>query len=96
MSGVSTQRERPTEAEGRAHASAEPFERVPPPGEAIHMPGPSLLPIISAAAITGIVIGTTIWWVWSAIGGVVLIICIFKWVASTSRDVEALPEEHTH
>jgi hypothetical protein len=60
------------------------------------MPGPSLLPIISAAAITGIVIGTTIWWVWSAIGGVVLILCLFRWVSDTSRDVASLPEEHRH
>ncbi len=60
------------------------------------MPGPSLLPIISAAAVTGIVIGTTIWWVWSAIGGLVLIICVFRWVSDTSRDVASLPEEHRH
>ena len=60
------------------------------------MPGPSLLPIISAAAVTGIVVGTTIWWVWSAIGGVVLIICVFRWVSDTSRDVASLPEEHRH
>jgi hypothetical protein len=60
------------------------------------MPAPSLLPIISAAAVTGIVIGTTIWWVWSAIGGVVLIICAFRWASDTSRDVSSLPEEHRH
>ena len=60
------------------------------------MPRPSLLPIISAAAVTGIVIGTTIWWVWSAIGGVVLIICVFRWVSDTSRDVASLPDEHRH
>jgi hypothetical protein len=60
------------------------------------MPGPSLLPIISAAAVTGIVVGTTIWWVWSAIGGVVLIICVFRWVSDTSRDVASLPDEHRH
>jgi hypothetical protein len=77
-------------------SAAGPEERVPSPGEQIHLPGPSLLPFISAAAITGIVIGTTIWWVWSAIGGVVLIICVFRWVSETSRDVAALPEEHQH
>lgn len=70
------------------------LQRTPPPGEQIHMPGPSLLPIITAAAITAIVVGTTIWWVWSAIGGVVLVICVFRWVSDTARDVESLPEEH--
>jgi hypothetical protein len=74
----------------------DPDDWTPPAGEEIHLPGPSLLPLISAAAITGIVIGTTIWWVWSAIGGVVLIICVFRWVSDTSRDVASLPEEHHH
>jgi hypothetical protein len=76
--------------------STGPEERVPPSGEEVHLPGPTLLPFISAAAITGIVIGTTIWWVWSAVGGLVLVICVFRWVADTSRDVASLPEEHTH
>jgi hypothetical protein len=77
-------------------SATDPYEQTPPAGEEIHLPGPSLLPIISAAAVTGIVIGTTIWWVWSAIGGVVLIICLFLWVSDTSRDVASLPEEHRH
>ncbi len=74
----------------------EPQDETPPAGEDIHLPGPTLLPIISAAAITLIVIGTTIWWVYSALGGIVLIICVFRWVSDTSRDVAALPEEHRH
>ena len=77
-------------------SAAEPYERTPPAGEEVHLPGPSVLPVISAVAITAIVVGTTIWWVWSAIGGVVLIICVFLWVSSTSRDVASLPEEHQH
>jgi hypothetical protein len=77
-------------------SATEQYERTPPAGEEIHLPGPSLLPIISAAAITAIVVGTTIWWVWSAVGGVLLIICLFLWVSGTSRDVASLPEEHRH
>jgi hypothetical protein len=75
---------------------SEPYERVPPPGEEIHIPGPSLLPIISAAAVTGIVIGTTINLIFSAVGLAVLIVCVFRWVSDTVRDVESLPEEHRH
>lgn len=74
----------------------EPPDEAPPAGEDIHLPGPTLLPITSAAAITLIVVGTTIWWVWSAIGGLVLIVCVFRWVSDTNRDVAALPEEHRH
>jgi hypothetical protein len=77
-------------------SATDPYERTPPPGEEIHLPGPSLLPVVSAAAVTAIVIGTTIWWVWSAIGGLVLILCVFRWASDTSRDVASLPEEHRH
>ena len=66
----------------------------PPAGEDIHLPGPTLLPFICAIAITLIVIGTTIYWVYSAIGGVVLVVCVVKWIGETRRHVAELPEEH--
>jgi Flp pilus assembly protein TadB len=66
----------------------------PAAGEAIHLPGPTIIPLITAAAITLIVIGTTIWWVYSAIGAVVLVLAIIRWVMDTRRDVSELPEEH--
>jgi len=74
----------------------EPEDRTPPVGEEIHMPGPSLLPIISAGAITAIVVGTTINLIFSAVGLAVLIICAYRWVSETARDVSSLPEEHRH
>ncbi len=70
-------------------------ELAPPAGEEIHMPGPTLLPIVSAAAITLIVIGTTINWLFTIAGAIVLIICVFRWVSDTRRDVASLPEEHS-
>jgi len=75
---------------------SEPLDRTPPAGEEIHMPGSSLLPIVSAAAVTVIVIGTTINLIFSAVGLVVLIGCVFRWVSDTARDVASLPEEHRH
>jgi uncharacterized membrane protein YidH (DUF202 family) len=69
---------------------------VPPVGEEIHLPGPSLLPLITAAAITLIVIGTTISLVLIILGVIVLIVAVFRWVSHTSREVAALPEEHRH
>lgn len=78
---------------------SEPQDRVPPVGEEIHMPGTSVLPIITAGAITLIVVGTTVnlifpGLIWSLVGLVVLIICVYLWVSSTVRDVASLPEEH--
>jgi hypothetical protein len=82
-------------------STGEPQDRTPPVGEEIHMPGPSVLPIITAGAITLIVVGTTVnlifpGLIWSLVGLVVLIICLYLWISSTVRDVAALPEEHPH
>jgi hypothetical protein len=67
---------------------------VPPAGEEIHIPGPTILPLVTAIAITLIVIGTTLTWIISIIGGVVLIVTAFMWIRDTRRDVAALPEQH--
>jgi Flp pilus assembly protein TadB len=66
----------------------------PPAGEAIHLPGSTLIPFLSAIAITLIVIGTTLGWIFSIIGGVMLIGLVIRWVQDTRRDIEQLPEEH--
>jgi hypothetical protein len=66
----------------------------PPSGEEIHLPGPTLIPFLTAIAITLIVIGTTLGWVFSIIGAVMLIGLIIRWVGDTRRDIEQLPEDH--
>jgi hypothetical protein len=67
----------------------------PPVGEEIHLPGPTVLPFVTAIAITLIVIGTTIFPpIPSVIGAVILIPVLIKWIGDTRRDVAALPEEH--
>ena len=66
----------------------------PPPGEELHLPGPSLLPFLCAIAITLIVVGTTISVVLSLIGVVALVIIVIRWVADTRRDIGELPESH--
>lgn len=69
-------------------------EPAPPPGEDIHLPGPTILPVVTAVAITLIVIGTTLGWWLSIVGGVVLVVCAIRWIGDTRRDVAALPERH--
>lgn len=70
------------------------IEDPPPAGEDIHLPGGSILPLIVAVSITMIVVGTTVWWVWSAIGFIIFCISVGMWVRDTRRDIDALPEEH--
>jgi Flp pilus assembly protein TadB len=71
-----------------------PDRRPPPVGEEIHLPGPTLLPFISAIAITLIVIGTTLGIGLSILGLIILVVCIVRWVGDTRRDVSELPEDH--
>jgi Flp pilus assembly protein TadB len=66
----------------------------PPPGEELHLPGPSILPLLCAIAVTLIVVGTTISTILSLVGVVALIIIVIRWVGDTRRDVGELPESH--
>jgi Flp pilus assembly protein TadB len=66
----------------------------PPPGEELHLPGPSLLPLLCAIAITLVVIGTTISIIISIVGLVALVIIVWRWIGDTRRDIAELPESH--
>ncbi len=71
-------------------------DAVPPAGEDIHLPGGSPLPLIVAIGITLLVIGTTIWWVWSAVGFVITVVAVGLWIRDVRHDIDDLPEEHRH
>jgi hypothetical protein len=77
---------------------AEPLERggegVPPPGEAVHLPGPSFLPAIVAAGISVAIVGIVISWVVVLIGAVPALIATGLWIRETRDDISELPLEH--
>ena len=66
----------------------------PPVGEEIHLPGPSLIPFLSAIGITMIVIGTTLGVGISIIGAIIFIVTTVRWIRDTRRDIGELPESH--
>jgi hypothetical protein len=68
----------------------------PPVGEEIHLPGPTIIPLLSAAGITLMVIGTTINWMFSILGLVIFLVTTWMWIRDTRRDIDELPEEHLH
>ncbi len=70
--------------------------QAPPVSEEIHLPGPSIIPLVTAVGITLTVIGTTIDWIWTVLGVVIFVIAVGIWIRDTRRDIEALPEEHQH
>jgi hypothetical protein len=69
-----------------------PLEPPPPPaGEEIHLPGPSLLPLLLAAALAIALVGVTVNRVLTIAGGVVAIVIIAVWIRNTRHDIDELP-----
>jgi cytochrome c oxidase subunit IV len=67
---------------------------VPPPGEAIHLPGPSYLPVLTALGIAIALVGIVIAWYLVVIGGVIALIAIGRWIRETREEISELPVEH--
>jgi len=68
----------------------------PPVGEEVHMPAPSALPLINAAALATAIVALTIsWWV-VGVSMLVFIGTTVRWVRDVKRDIADLPLEHSH
>jgi hypothetical protein len=65
-----------------------------PAGEAIHLPGPSYLPVLTAFGTTIAVVGVVIWWILVVIGGVIALVAIYLWIRETREEISELPLEH--
>jgi cytochrome c oxidase subunit IV len=71
-----------------------PEEPAPPPGEPVHLPGPSYLPVLTALGITLALVGVVISWVVTAIGLVIAVIAVVRWIRETREEISELPLEH--
>jgi hypothetical protein len=65
--------------------------QVPPVGEEIHLPGPSLLPLLSAVGITLAIVGITISLILVIAGSVLTLACAVRWIVETRHEVDELP-----
>ena len=75
---------------------AAPDDRLeaPPAGEQIHMPEPSILPVLNASGLATAIVGITISPV-LVIGGALLFLgTAIAWIRSAKREMEELPLEH--
>jgi hypothetical protein len=77
-----------------ADAPQAPDEGVPPPGEAVHLPGPSYLPAATALGITLALVGVVITWAVTAIGVIITVVAVVRWIRETREDIAELPLEH--
>jgi hypothetical protein len=69
---------------------------VAPAGEEVHMPAPSALPLINAAALALTIVSLTISWWLVAFGGIIFLATAIRWIRDVRRDIDALPLEHSH
>jgi hypothetical protein len=67
---------------------------VPPVGEEIHLPGPSILPLLTAVGITLTLIGITTFVELTIAGAILTIVCAIRWIRDTRRDIDELPLDH--
>lgn len=75
---------------------AETPEALPPVGEEIHLPGPSLLPLVLAIGITLALVGVTVSIILVVLGLALAIPALVLWIRSTRSDIAELPPSHGH
>ena len=66
----------------------------PPAGEQIHMPEPSIIPVINAAALALAIVSVTLSWTVVVIAMIVFLATTVRWIADVRRDIGDLPLEH--
>ena len=66
----------------------------PPVGEEVHLPGPSILPLLVAVSITIGLVGVTLFWPLTAAGLIVTLVLVVRWIRDTRGDISELPLEH--
>ena len=67
---------------------------VPPVGEEIHLPGPSVQPFLLAIGITLMIVGLTFKPVVLYLGAALSILVIAAWIRGARREFDELPAEH--
>jgi type IV secretory pathway TrbD component len=68
--------------------------RIAPAGEQIHMPAPSVLPLINAAGLALAIVSLTLNWFLVAFGLIIFAVTALKWIGDTRAEISHLPLEH--
>jgi hypothetical protein len=69
---------------------------IPPTGEEIHLPGPTILPLLTAVGVTLAVVGITISKILLVAGAILTVVCVVRWIMDTRREIDELPLDHEH
>jgi hypothetical protein len=65
-----------------------------PPSEEIHLPEPAYTPVVLAFGVTIVVVGVVLTWVMVAIGLIITLVALFRWIRQTREEMAELPLEH--
>jgi hypothetical protein len=68
--------------------------QLPPVGEEIHLPSPSILPVLTAVGITLALVGITTFIELTVAGGLLTLGCVVRWIKETRAEVDELPLDH--
>ena len=66
----------------------------PPAGEQIHLPAPSLLPLLNAVGLSVAIVGLTISPLFIIAGGLLFAVTALVWIRDARREMDELPLEH--
>jgi hypothetical protein len=64
---------------------------VPPVGEEIHLPGPTILPVLTAIGITLALIGITTFIELTIAGSLLALGAVVAWVKDSRQEIDELP-----
>jgi hypothetical protein len=76
------------------HEHVDVAESAPPPGEPVHLPGPSYTPVVTAFGLTLAVTGIVLSWIMVGLGVAITVLAVWRWIGDTRRDISELPLEH--
>ena len=65
-----------------------------PPGELIHLPGPSYLPVLLALGITLAVVGVVVSIFLVGAGVAIVVVVLVRWIREARQEMAELPLEH--
>lgn len=69
---------------------------VPPAGEELHLPGPSLQPLLLTVGITLALVGVTVSIFLVVVGSLLTVGVLLRWIADARREIDELPVESHH
>lgn len=69
-------------------------DEVAPTGEQLHMPSPSILPVLLAVGLTLALVGVTVSIIFTIVGLVIAIPVLVLWIRSARDETAELPPGH--